>query len=124
MTPTSPSSPFDSAGDAAEAQRLRAQLDQARREMLLTEIRLIQEAFPDLWRDAERFVRESYAQPWEFVVAFQDGELGAIKDKYGALDSQRHRPYPDQVEPITDIFYEACELAARLIQLERDGETR
>jgi hypothetical protein len=121
---TPPTPPPNTAGDAAEAERLRAQLDRTRREMLLTEIRLIREAFPDLWSDAEHFVRETHAQPWEFVVAFQDGELGAIKDKYGALDIQRHRPSRDQIEPITDIFYEACELAARLIHLERDGETR
>jgi hypothetical protein len=114
----------DATGPSVKAGRLHAQLDRARREMLLTEIRLIQEAFPDLWRDAERFVRQTHAQPWEFVVAFQDGELDAIKDAYGALDSQRHRPSGDQVEPIADIFYEACELATRLIVLERDGKIR
>jgi hypothetical protein len=96
--------------DPAAAQQLQHDLRELSAAYLENRIHLVQDAFPDIWADAEHFVSETHYLPWEFGVAYLDGPLGAMQEKYGALSS-RHRPASEQVSARTDIFYEAAALA-------------
>jgi hypothetical protein len=79
---------------------------------LAASIQLVSSAFPEIFADAERFVTETHAEPWEFSVAFISGELRTIQERY-EVHHARHRPASQDVSPETDMFYEACELVAK-----------
>lgn len=103
--------------EEAAAQRVRKKLLRLRLECLTSQLDLLAEEYPEVVSDAETFVRSTNSMPWEFHVAFADGEIQELKEKYGVLSS-RHRPDASEVNPEVDLFYEACELVDQIDRLE------
>ena len=99
-------------------ERVRTQMREMRRAAFVAEMELVQEALPEAWADAERLVTQTHHMPWEVGVAFLEGELGALQDKYD-VPIMRRRPESDMVSPLADLFCRACELVA-----ERDRRRR
>ncbi len=91
------------------AERILAQLRQQQADSLAWQLALIATSCPELYRDAQHFVAETHALPWEFAVAFIEGAPKALREKYH-VPSGRQRPRADTVAAETDLFCEACEL--------------
>jgi hypothetical protein len=93
----------------SEANRLVSQLREERAELLLQQVAVLEATFPEAVADARRFVAGTHALPWEFAVAFVGDEYRAIQEKYEVQPS-RHRPELASVLPLTNVFFDACEL--------------
>lgn len=89
--------------------RLLAQLRRHRQDSLDWQLGVIEASWPELYHDAQHFVEQTHALPWEFAVALVDGEPQALRDKY-RVPIGRHRPAAGTVPPETDLFCEVCML--------------
>jgi hypothetical protein len=92
-----------------EPNEVRREIERLKRASVEARLALIEHTLPEAMRDARTFVEGTLACPWEFAVAFVDGEYAAIQARYG-VRSSRHRPHGPDLPPVTAIFYEACEL--------------
>src|SRR3712207_608387 len=93
------------------AEQVRAEIERLKRESVEARLALIGRELPEVLCDARHFVEGTKACPWEFTVAFVDGEFRAIQEKYG-IEFRSHRPAGPGVPPRTAVFYEACQLLA------------
>ena len=60
-------------------------------------------------QDAGFFFARFRGMPWEYAAAFLDKRVSAVQGKYD-VHFRRSRPSSEDVSPLTDLFYEACEL--------------
>lgn len=65
---------------------------------------------PEIYADAQRYVTGSGELPWEWYGTEND-ELDTIKLKYGVIPSRRRPRYPEEISPVTEIFYQSAETA-------------
>ena len=105
------------------AEQVQRELRRLREQYLEDRLKLVKGAFPEIFADAERFVRETSYAPWDFGVMFAEGELGALQEKYEVVPS-RHRPHPEDVPPETDLFCEAAQLILEQIAAEAKSASR
>jgi hypothetical protein len=70
---------------------------------------LLRATFPDVVADAERFLSHFWGMPYELVMIDAEDPAAALQDTYD-LGFRRRRPPADEVSPLTDLLYEACEL--------------
>ncbi len=108
--------------EEARAERIRAQLDFMKNESVRGRLAVLQQAYPEIVGDAEAFVADAKCMPWDFAVAFIEGELLEIQEKYGVRPSRGRPPFGD-VHPETDLFLEACELIDERTRLENQAAT-
>jgi hypothetical protein len=85
------------------AQHILSEIRRLKKQSLAAQLSLIEEQHPTVFADAERFLAATNYLPWEFPVAFDEGEVGALVKKY-AVPTARHRPSAASVSPLTDLF--------------------
>ena len=107
----------------ASHRKVPLELRRLRQRYLEDRLRLLRNAFPETFADAERFVRETSYAPWEFGVMFAEGELGELQDKYEVIPL-RHRPHSEDVPSETDLFCEAAELILEQMTAEAASASR
>lgn len=75
-------------------------------------LRLVRDAFPEMWEDAEAFVSQHHALPWDFVTGFRP-DARRVQDAYG-IHLGRSRPRVPDVSARAELFCATCELIAEL----------
>lgn len=100
-----------------KARVIKSELQALRRKNLSDQIQLLKDNFPEVSEDAKNFIYEAGHLPWDFEVAFMEGSVADLRKKYNVRPS-RHRPDPEDVSPLTDIFCEACDLFLQKIEVE------
>lgn len=79
-------------------------------------VEYLQEHFPEVLEDARRLVGATSEPPWE-AAYFPDDQTELIAMKYD-VQWARHRPHPDDISLVTNLFYECAETVLELSQLE------
>lgn len=71
---------------------------------------ILRGAFPEVYSDASKFVDHTNQAPWTVVDLGETEDIQLIGVKYGVAYSRRRPLYPEEISPMTEVFYQCAEV--------------